>query len=245
MRIGQPHHRARPGAYQWRDPGAAVPARQPYRPEDRQRAVPIGGHCQDPPAAPIPKARRARPDPGRRAGPRSRPSRIVLPQTLAELAELGPAAPHNMPPAAGAMPTRSFQPSGRDLLELRTEYETAPELADLCRSATANSPSTESAYSAGICAGYSQLFTGHSLHSVSIHVRQISGGQGRRPALELRDMAAGGHEKAASSSVPCTTHVSRQDPARPDRRRALAASQALPVRSRGRPSRAVGRQKRP
>jgi hypothetical protein len=44
--------------------------------------LPIDEHRQDPPAAPVPKARRAQPYPGRPAGPRPRPVRIVRPQAI-------------------------------------------------------------------------------------------------------------------------------------------------------------------
>ena len=49
---------------------------------DRRRVVPIGEHRQDPPAAPVPKAWRAQPYPGRRAGPRPRLARAVASQVL-------------------------------------------------------------------------------------------------------------------------------------------------------------------
>jgi hypothetical protein len=97
-----------PGPHPRRDPGAALPADQPVRAGDCRTAVPVGAHRQDPPAAPVPKARRAHPDPGCPASPRPRPPRSVLPQALtASLRSTCRSRPRHSPHGAFGTPIQS------------------------------------------------------------------------------------------------------------------------------------------
>ena len=54
-----------------------------HRARDRQPTLRVGEHCPDAHASPVPEARRASPQRGRRAGPRARPARIFRAKALA------------------------------------------------------------------------------------------------------------------------------------------------------------------
>ena len=74
---------ARP-AQQERDPRAALPAHPPVSAGDRQRAVRIDEHRQDPPAQPVRQTRRAQPGRSGRVRPRPGPARTLRTAALTQ-----------------------------------------------------------------------------------------------------------------------------------------------------------------